>query len=555
MTLIRIRCFIEIHGVCILLNIIGNILSHNIYILKLIIFFYAVNHDSIAILLNYLPASSCGHSFLRHHICEIFMGTGIFLVSKSLAPGSLNLIDVHYLDVPAAIIQSNHAVSALNLVCVDIHEILFMFVQNLPAILQPDERCRVLATDGQVLFYQPSHLLRLYQDNPKYLNRLYLHTIFHCVFRHLWLKGRREPQLWSLACDIAVENVIDSLNRTSVKRPLTYVRQNAYQQITAEETVVAAAPVYRWLTRQTPGVLRQLEREFVTDDHRLWPKDAPDQPQQMPTPLPQKTWQKIGERMQTELDLRDKEAGDGADALKQQVKAANRSRRSYRDFLRRFCVLREEVKLDPDEFDLNFYTYGLSVYGNLPLIEPLESRESKKIEELALVIDTSYSTSGELVRAFLAETYTLLKGQENFFHRMNLHLIQADNAIRQDILIHNEDELIHAMNHFELRGGGGTDFRPAFEYVNQLCAEKKFSNLRGLLYFTDGMGTYPAKRPAYDTAFLFLGERFDDANVPPWAMKVVLDEEEFTGAAARPQSTLADALAEEDDLYRDLNNS
>ena len=94
--------------------------------------------------------------------------------------------------------------------------------------------------------------MRLFQDNPKYLNRLYLHTIFHCVFRHLWLKGRREPQLWSLACDIAVENVIDSLNRTSVKRPLTYVRQNAYQQITAEETVVAAAPVYRWLTRQTP---------------------------------------------------------------------------------------------------------------------------------------------------------------------------------------------------------------------------------------------------------------------------------------------------------------
>ena len=91
-----------------------------------------------------------------------------------------------------------------------------------------------------------------------------------------------------------------------------------------------------------------------------------NQPQQMPHPSAQKTWQKIGERMQTELDLRDKEAGEGADALKQQVKAANRSRRSYKDFLRRFCVMREEVKLDPDEFDLNFYTYGLSVYGNLP---------------------------------------------------------------------------------------------------------------------------------------------------------------------------------------------
>ena len=419
----------------------------------------------------------------------------------------------------------------------------------------PDERCGVLATDGRILCYQPSALLRLYKENPKYLNRLYLHTVFHCIFRHLWTKGRRDKRLWHLACDIAVENVIDGLGRKSVQRPLSYVRQHAYEEIKAEQKVVAAAPTYRWLLGQTPGVLRQLEREFYTDDHRLWPKDAPEQPQQMPTPLPQKTWQKIGERMQTELELRDKEAGEGADALKEQVKAANRSRRSYKDFLRRFCITREEVHLDPDEFDLNFYTYGLSVYGNMPLIEPLETRESKKIEELALVIDTSYSTSGELVRAFLAETYTLLKGRENFFHRMNLHLIQADNTVQQDLLIRKEDELIHAMNHFQLRGGGGTDFRPAFEYVDRLCAEKQFTNLRGLLYFTDGMGTYPARRPPYEAAFLFLGERFDDANVPPWAMKVVLDEEEFAGPAARSASALAEAMSEEDDLYRDLNNS
>ena len=433
----------------------------------------------------------------------------------------------------------------------------FRFLDMALSALQPvpDERCGVLATDGRILCYQPTALLRLYQENPKYLNRLCLHTLFHCIFRHLWLRGRRDRRLWDLACDIAVENVIDGLGRKSVIRPLTYVRQHAYEAIAAAGRVVSAAPTYRWLLTLTPGVLRQLEREFYTDDHRLWPKDAPEQPQQMPTPLPQKTWQKIGERMQTELELRDKEAGEGADALKEQVKAANRSRRSYHDFLRRFCVTREEVRLDPDEFDLNFYTYGLSVYGNLPLIEPLETRESKKIEELALVIDTSYSTSGELVRAFLAETYTLLKGRDNFFHRMNLHLIQADNAVQQDIPIRSEDELIHAMNHFTLRGGGGTDFRPAFAYVDRLCSEKKFSNLRGLLYFTDGMGMYPSKRPAYDTAFLFLGDRFDDANVPPWAMKVVLDEEEFSGPSARSASALAEALREEDDLYRDLNNS
>ena len=432
----------------------------------------------------------------------------------------------------------------------------FRFLDWALSALTPvaDETCRVLATEGQTLYYQPSALLRLYRQNPKYLNRLYLHTVFHCVFRHLWLRGRRDPRLWALACDIAVENVIDSLGRKSVQRPLTYVRQNAYASIAAGGTVVAAAPAYRWLLGQTPGVLRQLEREFFADDHRLWPKDAPNDSPQTPMPIAQKTWQKLSERMQAEMEARDKEAGEGADALREQVKAANRSRRSYRDFLRRFCVTREEVHLDPDAFDLNFYTYGLALYGNLPLIEPLETRESKKVEELALVVDTSASTSGELVRAFLAETYTLLKERENFFHRMNLHLIQADNAVRQDVCIRSEDELIRAMNHFELRGGGGTDFRPAFAYVEQLCAAKTFTNLRGLLYFTDGMGTYPARRPSFDTAFLFLGDRFDDANVPPWAMKVVLDADEFTNSEAA-SSTLADALADEDDPYRDLNNS
>ena len=372
----------------------------------------------------------------------------------------------------------------------------FRFLDQALSALTPtaDERCGVLATDGTILCYQPSALLRLYQKNPKYLNRLYLHTVFHCIFRHLWLRGKRDKRLWDLACDIAVENVIDGLGRKSVQRPLTWVRQHAYEEIIAQEKWLLQLPSTagwcgrlpafsaswkRILHRRPSPLAQRCPRTASADARAAAPEDVA----------------KIGERMQTELELRDKEAGEGADAMREQIKAANRSRRSYGDFLRRFCVTREEVHLDPDEFDLNFYTYGLSVYGNLPLIEPLETRESKKIEELALVIDTSYSTSGELVRAFLAETYTLLKGRENFFHRMNLHLIQADNAVRQDIPVKNEDDLIRAMNHFELRGGGGTDFRPAFEYVSQLCAEKKFSNLRGLLYFTDGMGTLPGPTP------------------------------------------------------------
>ena len=443
-------------------------------------------------------------------------------------------------------------------------ELRYLDVAFSALVPQADASLQSFATDGGHLFYSTEQILRVFEKNAPYLNRAYLHTVLHCIFSHPWIAGNRDRRLWNLACDVAVEYTIDGLGKKCTKRILSWTRQKLYEELREQKKGVSAAVVYdllweRYFPLPAEGMpvceeWQALAREFYTDSHKYWPKREDDAAKCAAAADNQKKWNQIARQTRMEQERRGEKPKDGEDLLAAQL-AAGKSRRSYRDFLQKFAVLHEELHADLEEFDLSYYTYGLSVYGNLPLIEPLESREVKKIREFVIVIDTSYSTSGALVRAFLAETYTLLKGQENFFHRMNLHLIQADNAIRQDLLIRNEDELIHAMNHFELRGGGGTDFRPAFAYVDRLCAEKKFSNLRGLLYFTDGMGTYPAKRPAYDTAFLFLGERFDDANVPPWAMKVVLDEEEFTGAAVRPASALADALAEEDDLYRDLNNS
>ena len=52
--------------------------------------------------------------------------------------------------------------------------------------------------------------------------------------------------------------------------------------------------------------------------------------------------------------------------------------------------------MDPDSFDYTFYSYGLTMYGNMPLIEPQEWKEVQKVEEFVIVIDTSMSCSGEL---------------------------------------------------------------------------------------------------------------------------------------------------------------
>ncbi len=95
-----------------------------------------------------------------------------------------------------------------------------------------------------------------------------------------------------------------------------------------------------------------------------------------------------------------------------------------------------------------------------------------------------------------------------------------------DQRIENFDQLEHFLDRFTLIGGGGTDFRPAFSYVNKLVDQNVFRHLGGLLYFTDGRGIYPKKRPPYPTAFLFL-DTYDESAVPPWAMRLQLEPEEF----------------------------
>lgn len=83
------------------------------------------------------------------------------------------------------------------------------------------------------------------------------------------------------------------------------------------------------------------------------------------------------------------------------------------------------------------------------------------------------------------------------------------------------------MADFTVSGQGGTDFRPAFEYVNILLRQGAFRRLRGLLYFTDGEGIYPVQRPVYDTAFIFVKDQYTDISVPPWAIKLILEPDQL----------------------------
>ena len=412
---------------------------------------------------------------------------------------------------------------------------------------QMDGSIHGFGTDGRVMYFQPQMLGGLYKENRILVNRGYLHMVFHCIFRHFAWRGAGryigagysagennadsektiEERLRDLSCDIAVEHIIDGMNYRSIRFSRSLLRRETYRLLEKEGKTLNAQRVYKilsgWNLSEKDFV--NLEQEFRTDDHKYWESKKPDQ---KPNPMLSRKWGEINDGIETDLETFSQEAGERDGDFLEQIKTGNRSKYDYREFLRKFAVFHEEMAVDDDSFDYNFYTYGLRLYGNMPLIEPLESKEVKKVEEFVIVIDTSMSCSGELVRKFLEETYGVLSENESFFTKINVHIIQCDEKVHTDKKITSQEEMKDYMEHLELYGDGGTDFRPAFEWVDRLLEQHEFHNLKGLIYFTDGFGIYPQKMPPYKTAFVFMQDNYRDVDVPVWAMKLILDEDDLT---------------------------
>lgn len=397
----------------------------------------------------------------------------------------------------------------------------------------PETNITGMGTDGFGIYFYPDALIYLYKKDRIYINRAYLHIVFHCLFGHLTIPKTVDTALWDLAADIAVESIIDGLSVRAVRRYVSPYRKKVYQSLREKMKVLTVAGIYQVLEEKEAGReedtwigeadFEKLRGEFFVDDHQLWNQEIP--PQKMMER--QKEWKEENEKLQTKMETFAKEASEDAEALAEQVRVENRTRYDYKKFLRKFSVLKEEIQVDPDTFDYILYHYGMEMFGNVPLIEPQETKEVHKVEDFVIAVDTSMSCKEELIRKFLEQTYSVLSESESFFRKICVHIIQCDDKVQSDVVIHNQEEMERYMEQFEIHGFGGTDFRPVFGYVNKLIAKKAFRRLRGLIYFTDGYGTFPAKKPLYETAFVFLKEDYSDVDVPAWAMKLILEPEQL----------------------------
>ena len=409
-----------------------------------------------------------------------------------------------------------------------------------------------LLTDGRHLLYNPKHVLKNYVLAKEIPVRDYLHIVLHCVFKHMYMNPSLDRPAWDLACDIAVENVIGELGLRAAEALRESRQEKCLSELKRNLKFLTAEKIYAWLrdSDPDPNQLAELRAMFYADNHEIWymtdeqievrfgisaseqengageGEDGEEGTSGSRAALFEMLGE-IAERMEVDLETFGKMRGTQSGSMIQNLKAVTREKYDYTAFLKKFAVMGEAMKTSDDEFDYIFYTYGLQLYEKMPLVEPLEYKEIKAIKEFVIAIDTSGSTSGELVQKFVQKTYNILKSTESFFSKINLHIIQCDADIQEDKKITCTEEFDEYLQTMQLRGLGGTDFRPVFEYVEKLRKDKEFTNLKGLIYFTDGCGEFPTKKPDYDTAFVFVDDDYNDYGVPPWAIKLILQKDEI----------------------------
>jgi Uncharacterized protein conserved in bacteria len=309
-----------------------------------------------------------------------------------------------------------------------------------------------------------------------------------------------------------------------------------YRKLKEEKVPFQERQIVRWAETLSKEMLLKLEACFQRDDHTWWREKAPvsaskitrEEKQHRAEQAGQTAeavhrWRTVFEQMDILQEEHKRQAGGSAGVRTEQIILQKEQGYDYQQFLKQFAVEQEELSLDLDNFDLIPYDYSRRMYERLVLLEPLEYRSMRRLQEFVIAIDTSGSCSGEVVRRFLKETWEIFQEKENFFRDMRIHLIQCDCMVQEHVCVTSEEEWEAYLEQMTVKGHGDTDFTPVFRLVDRLIQEKELKNLKGLLYFTDGDGIYPDRKPDYDTAFVFLNEELRKGRAPDWALTLTLE--------------------------------
>jgi predicted metal-dependent peptidase len=342
-----------------------------------------------------------------------------------------------------------------------------------------------MATDGVSLFYSPEFVDTL---NAAELAGVLAHEVMHPALQHHTRRGDRSPARWNMACDYAINPILLDAGLTLPKDVLI---DNRFRGMSAER-------IYNLIEEdEKQEGSSSGEREPPPGDGSSAQRDgspqagpAGDEPQVPPTPggvgqvldAPEpeaesgasvaeqaREWQIAVEQAETVAKVAGKLPG-GAVRAKEASQAA---RVDWRELLRR--AWSDTIPSDYSWMRPNRRHVWAGLY--------LPGVTSEGVGEIAIAVDCSGSVNPRQLGLFEAEIRSILAGQQPRL----VHVLYFDAAV-QKVERYQTGQPVS----LSPVGGGGTDFRPCFEWLRELCIVPQT-----LVFLTDLCGTFPSEAPAY----------------------------------------------------------
>ena len=358
--------------------------------------------------------------------------------------------------------------------------------------LKGDE-CRsipTMATNGVVLRYNPAFVDTL---NAATLAGVLAHEVLHPALQHHVRRSGRDSRRWNEACDYAINPLLLDAGLSLPDGVLVDPRfrgMSAEQIYNLREAEAQPQPSGQNSASEGAGdgSGETSEKQCCTDEPTA-PETEGGVGQVLDAPLPDDGTPSVEEQARewrvavNQAITLSKQAGKAPAGLARTLEGAAEAQVDWRELLRRLWS--DTIPADSSWMRPN----RRHIWSGLYL--PGVVREGTG--EIAIAVDCSGSVNARELRLFEAEIRSILEGQRP----ERVHVLYFDAEVHKvDTYVAGE------MLHLEPVGGGGTDFGPCFDWLNEHGIHPQT-----MVFLTDLYGSFPESAPDYPVIWASTGGR------------------------------------------------
>ena len=327
-------------------------------------------------------------------------------------------------------------------------------------MINADEWCSTAATDGRNFYYNSRFICLL---KTKEVEFLVGHEVLHVVYDHMGRRDNRDPQIWNIANDYAVNA---DLKRHKVGEFITSV-PCLYE---AKYDGKYSEYIYDDLMKGVSKISLDDLIDKMLDEHMDSEDDSDGEAEGKGRPKPMTQEERDALRQEIKQNIINAAAGAEAGKLPAGVKRLlddiTDPKMPWRDLIQ--TNLTSLIKSDYSFSRPNRRGWHMDAImpGSIP---------GEEID-VVVALDMSGSISDKQAQMFLGE----VSGMMQMFDGYKVHVFCFDTSVHNPQSFSSDN--LDTMSDYEPKGGGGTDFTSIFDYLKERGEDTK-----RLIVFTDGM--------------------------------------------------------------------